>query len=194
MQVHANRLGALAAVMGLLFVVAPMVLGPWWPLAPAVVFVAGYFYAMHCGFSRMVARAQDEAQLQRAESVLLALDDQPEPLPPELPVEFRDPAFQRHLATKSERPRDKVVRSCAICGQFSGRKAFCSQECQVQAYVGVQRLPSVPPPLIAERRFTALTHCPRGHVGLHYVTDGGPRYVERTCRFEACARKWLEGR
>jgi hypothetical protein len=159
-QTHANRLGILAVLMGVLFVVAPMVLGPWWPLAPAVVFVVGYFYAMHCGFQRMVRRAQAE--------VSPAREDAPEPLPPVSPMEVRDPAFQA---------RERLLRH-SVC---------CSQSLRVK--VG---------PLIAERGFTAVRDCPAGHVAAHWIGEfterDGRELVERTCRFTACGKTWMEPR
>lgn len=53
-------------------------------------------------------------------------------------------------------------------------------------------------PIVADRSFDLVTHCPNGHVGEHWIGDArvhdGRDCIERTCRFPSCAVRWLEGR
>lgn len=53
-------------------------------------------------------------------------------------------------------------------------------------------------PLIAQRSFEPITHCPAGHVGAHRIGQSisyaGRACVQRWCCVPLCGHAWLEGR
>lgn len=110
--------------------------------------------------------------------------DDPEPLPPPspLPVQDRDPGF-RHLFELY------ALRDWA-------RETMChrpgpAERSQLRRLDhAIARLETEP--LVADRAFEAVTHCPAGHIGAHLTTGVLDEHVERVCCFPACRISWLE--
>jgi hypothetical protein len=150
-----------------------------WPLEP-VLLPASYLLGR-----RRETGAHGVATLERAEAV--PDDDAPLPLPPAISVEMRDPAFQARIERLAELSQAALRARGAV--RARGLQAVVEER---EADDERDRL--LAQPLIAERRFTLVTHCQHGHVADHWLGRTTTDHVERICRFEQCAATWLEKR
>jgi len=136
------------------------------------------------------AALSDEKFAARCRELATPADEPPPDLPAALPLELRDPAFQRR-AQQLQQLEDRAWREA---WRYAGGSILAASERLLSARAQRRELMAREP--VTDRSFEPHTHCPAGHVGWHWIWDDelvdGVTVVHRSCWWITCPEAWAE--